>query len=140
MEGFLWVNLTGKNRVDNGSGLFGIGTVLPDGSKATDGFQALAMYDNPAQGGNGDGLIDANDAVWNQLRVWIDANHDGVCDPGEVAPLARYGVEAISLAPMRGTFVDANGNGHYLRGQYWRHVHNHVELFDVDGLTFQAVH
>src|SRR5438477_1878381 len=90
MEGFLWVNLTGKNRIDNGSELFGIGTVMPDGTKAKDGFQALAIYDQPSQGGNSDGVIDSHDAVWKELRVWIDANHNGICEPGEVSPLHKY--------------------------------------------------
>jgi hypothetical protein len=140
MEGFLWVNLAGKNRVDDGSELFGIATVMPDGKKAKDGFQALAMYDDAAQGGNADGVIDSNDAVWNKLRVWIDINHNGVCEPGEVNPLRKYGVEAISLAAVRSTFVDADGNGHFLRGHYWRHVGGHVQLFDIDGITFQGEH
>jgi len=36
MEGFLWLNLSGgKNCVDNGRELFGIGTRLPDGNPAT---------------------------------------------------------------------------------------------------------
>jgi hypothetical protein len=140
MEGFLWVNLTGRNRVDNGSELFGIGTVLPDGTKAKDGFQALAMYDDPSQGGNGDGIIDENDAVWNKLRVWIDTNHNGVCEPTEVHPLLKYGVEAISLSATRTTFVDSHGNGHYLRGHYWRHVGGRLEFFSIDGLTFQGEH
>ena len=138
MEGFLWVNLEGKNRVDNGTELFGIGTVLPDGTKAKDGFQALAVYDERAHGGNGDGMIDSHDAVWNKLRVWIDANHNGSCEPGEVYPIHKFGVEAISLSAIRTNFVDSHGNAHSLKGHYWRHVGGRLEVFDVDGLTFQS--
>jgi len=139
-EGFLWINLTGKNRVDNGSELLGIGTVLPDGTKAKDGFQALAVYDDPAQGGNGDGMIDSRDAVWNRLRVWIDANHNGICEPSEVFSLHKFGVEGVSLAAVSTTYVDGKGNGHHLRGQYWRHVGGQVQLFDIDSLSFQGEH
>ena len=137
MEGFLWVNLTGKNRVDNGSELFGIGTVLPNGSKATDGFQALAIYDELSQGGNGDHVINAQDDVWNKLRVWIDANHNGVCEPGEVFPLHKFGVESISLSAARTSLVDSSGNGHFLRGSYWRRINGVLQPFDIDGVTFQ---
>jgi hypothetical protein len=138
MEGLLWVNLTGKNRVDNGSELFGIGTVLPDGTKARDGFQALAMYDDPARGGNSDGVIDTSDAVWNKLRLWVDKNHNAICEPNEVNPIHKYGVERISLSATRTTFVDAQGNGHYLRSHYWRHVGGQLQVYDIDGLTFQG--
>lgn len=139
MEGFLWVNLTGKNRVDNGSELFGIGTVLPDGTKAQNGFEALAMYDQPAQGGNGDGVIDANDSVWNHLRVWVDANHDGVCDPSENKPLHAYGVDSIALDATPNTTPDAAGNVHRLRGHYSRHENGQQKFYAVESLNFQRV-
>lgn len=29
----------------------------------------------------GDGVIDTKDAVFNSLRLWIDSNHDGICQP-----------------------------------------------------------
>jgi hypothetical protein len=120
------------------SELFGIATVLPDGTKARDGFEALAIYDQQAQGGNGDDVIDANDAVWNRLRVWVDSNHDGICDPGEVSPLHKYGVEGIALSATRTTAVDSHGNGHFLRSHYWRRVGGRLLSFDIDGLTFQG--
>lgn len=140
VEGFLWINLTGKNRVDNGSELLGIGTVLPDGKRAADGFQALGIYDQPAQRGNGDGAIDAEDGVWNQLRVWVDANHNGICEASEVWPLHKFGIQGISLAAVPSTYVDQNGNGHHLRGQYWRHIGSRLELFDIDSVSFQGEH
>ena len=141
MEGFLWVNVDGKrNCVDDGSELFGIGTVLPDGTKATDGFQALSMYDLPSQDGNDDGVIDTSDVVWNKLRVWIDENHDGVCQPTEVNPLHKFGAESIPLNAVRTTFVDENGNGHSLRGHYTRRVDGRIQFFEIDALTFQGAH
>ncbi len=137
-EGFLWVNLSGKNRVDNGSELFGIGTVMPDGSKAPDGFTALAMYDQPAQGGNGDGIIDAHDAVWTKLRVWVDSNHNGVCDPGEVSPLAAYHVDGISLTTVAVNTVDAKGNRHEKRSECWRTNGNGRQSLDIESIGFQG--
>jgi hypothetical protein len=141
MEGFLWVNLTGKkNRVDNGSELFGIGTTLPDGTKAKDGFQALAMYDDPRQGGNGDGVIDANDAVWDKLRIWIDENHNGICEEGEVSSIHRFRIDGISLAAVKSNYIDPQGNGHSLHSRYWRRDGKRVLYYDIDGITFQGEH
>lgn len=137
-EGFLWVNLFGKNRVDNGSELFGIGTVMPNGSKAPDGFTALAIYDQASQGGNGDGVIDARDAVWPKLRVWVDRNHDGVCDPGEVFPLAAYNVDGISLATIAVNTVDAAGILHERRSVCWRRNGHRREPLDIESIGFQG--
>jgi hypothetical protein len=35
---------------------------------------------------------------WNRLRLWRDADHDGICDPGEALPSHRFGVLKIDLA------------------------------------------
>ncbi|HEX9986066.1 MAG TPA: hypothetical protein VGF69_22585 [Thermoanaerobaculia bacterium] len=118
MEAFLWLDLNHKDRVENGSELFGIGTVMPDGTKARGGFEALASYDERVRGGNRDGSIDANDEVWQHLRLWIDADHDGVCDPNETAPIARYGVAAIDLRSVEMNGFDDAGNLHVRRGRF----------------------
>lgn len=143
MEGFLYLDLGHKSRVENGRELFGTGTVLPDGSRAKDGFEALTVYDQPRYGGNGDGILDASDGVWNHLRVWIDVNHDGVCQPGETGPIHAYGVEQIPLAASRPNFVDPAGNTHVLQGVYLRWVtdgsRSFRAYFAIDSIAFQKV-
>lgn len=57
-----------------------------------DGFAALASED-----GNGDGIIDARDPIWNQLRVWVDASHDARVDGGELKTLAELGITQINV-------------------------------------------
>jgi len=114
-EGFLYLDLDHKGRVTNGGELFGVGTVMPDGSRGRDGFAALAVYD-----GNGDGVVDANDDVWNRLRIWVDANHDGICDPGETGPIHKYGVREIQIAAVTSNVVDEAGNLHKLSSVFHR--------------------
>ena len=61
-------------------------------SKARNGFEALAQYDE-----NGDGIIDEKDTAYSQLLVWRDANSDGVSQAEELVSLQEAGIQSISL-------------------------------------------
>lgn len=74
------------------------------------GIAALAFFDQPANGGNGDGKIDPQDAVYSRLLVWVDKNHDGISQPDELFTLAELGITSISLNPERAGWTDAYGN------------------------------
>jgi hypothetical protein len=102
-------DVDGNGSVDPGE-LFGSTMLLPDGTRATNGFQALAMYDEPAYGGNGDGLIGHDDAIWDRLRLWIDRNHDGLSQPREIESLGKEHIVSLTLNPLHLHRVEPNGN------------------------------
>jgi hypothetical protein len=102
-QGFLWLDHNENDAVDGGSELFG-------DLEAANGFEALKLYDLPDHGGNGDGVLDVHDAVWSQLRLWIDYNHDGMSQAGEIFSLAEKGVVALGLDYRASGRIDANGN------------------------------
>jgi hypothetical protein len=97
--------------VHNGKELFGNFTPQPP-SETPNGFAALAVYDD-----NHDGVIDARDAVWKSLRLWIDANHDGVSQPEELHTLAELGVNSISLHYKEEPWHDQFGNAFRYRAR-----------------------
>ena len=91
-DGFLCLDLNGNGAVDNGGELFGDNTLLADGTKAKNGFEALAQYDS-----NGDGVIDKNDEIFESLRIWVDADGSGTSSEGEMKTLSELGISGIKL-------------------------------------------
>ena len=90
--------------LDNGKGG---STVTPDellGAQSGDGFEDLAALDS-----NHDGVIDANDAAFSQLKVWVDQNLNGQLDSGELKSLSDLGITSISLSTTP-TNLTVNGN------------------------------
>ena len=110
-EGFLAMDRSGNGLVDNGSELFGVGTPLElEGRNAPNGFVGLAQYDMRELGGNDDGLITDADAIWPQLRIWVDADANGVATYSEMRSLKSYGITAIETIPKRHRYIDPAGN------------------------------
>ena len=63
-----------------------------------------------------DGQISADDPVYSQLRVWIDLNHDGLSEPGELHTLSEVWITQISTAYREIPLSDRHGNVFYFEG------------------------
>ena len=90
--GFLAIDLNGNGIVDDGSELFGEASLMPNGTRAKNGYLALAQYDT-----NKDKHIDSKDKVFSKLFVWFDYNQDGISQKDEMKSLAETKVSKISL-------------------------------------------
>ena len=112
-DGLLVWDKNGNGQIDNGTELFGNNTVLNNGGKAANGFAALAELD-----ANKDGKVDASDAASSQLRVFRDANSNGVVDAGELLSLAEAGVQSLNTGYTSQAVTDANGNQHLQTGSF----------------------
>lgn len=106
-DGLLVSDLNGDGLVSSGAELFGNHTLLKNGQKAANGFQALAEYDD-----NGDGKVDAQDASYASLQVWRDLNGNSISDAGELQSLADAGVVSINTGYTNSAHVDAHGHQH----------------------------
>jgi hypothetical protein len=108
-DAWLALDRDGSGTIDDGRELFGTATPQPPSSEPN-GFLALAVFDRPEAGGDGDGQISAGDAVFGDLLLWLDRNHDGASDPSELATLAEAGIVAIELEYHEARRRDRYGN------------------------------
>jgi hypothetical protein len=113
--------------VDGIDQLFGDNTLGPDKKFAKQGFAALAKYDD-----NKDQMIDGDDEVYPKLRLWKDANLDGIVQPDELFSLADKGVMLIDLRFDR-RFIekDAYGNITKFRSVVVMKDGSHMMIYDL---------
>ena len=69
------------------------------------GFAALKSLDS-----NADNAFTNADTAWTNVKVWTDANHDGLTDTGELKTLDELGITAINLTPTTQSGLVSGGN------------------------------
>lgn len=82
--------------------LFGDNTKGPDGNFSPNGFKALAKFDGTSGDGKRslsipDGYIDKDDPIFSELRLWKDANLDGIAQDSELLSLSQFNIDVLDL-------------------------------------------
>lgn len=105
-DAWLFRDHTGDGVATDGLELFGDMTEQerPAPGESRNGFRALAEYDD------GDGVVNANDPAFKELRLWTDANHDGVSTLDEVSDLATHGIVGLSVVYDEPRWPGPHGN------------------------------
>jgi hypothetical protein len=111
--------------INDGTEMFGEATVLANGERAQDGFEALTDLDT-----NQDGIINSQDQTFNSLAIWRDANTDGVTNAGELLTLAQHDIASLNLSYSESDRVD-NGNQLRLVSNYTTTDGTSYEMVDV---------
>jgi len=82
---------------------------------------------------NKDGLINASDTLFDELRTWTDTNLNGQVDLGELAALYRYGINNISVTPQTKDYTVAGNkitaSAYFTRVGY--DIRSTAKLYDV---------
>jgi len=112
-DGLLVMDRNNEGIINDGTELFGNQTILSNGQKASNGFQALSELDD-----NKDGKVDAQDSAFNQLKIWQDVDGDGYSNPDELKSLSDLGITAINLNSTPSTSTDAEGNTQTRAGSF----------------------
>ena len=94
---------------------------------APNGFAALASLDS-----NNDGIIDANDAAFADLKLWRDTNQDGTVNQStngagstntsELISLTAAGIVSLNLANVLKNQATGNGNTLTREGSFTKQV------------------
>ncbi len=118
-DAWLVLDRNGDGLIDSGRELFGVdtllsGTVGVDAVFARSGFEALRVLDTGSgqagSAGAGDGVFNADDAAFDQVRLWQDLNQDGISQANELFTLAQKNIRSISLIVSDTAINLGNGN------------------------------
>jgi hypothetical protein len=109
-DAWLVMDRNHNGQIDSGREMFGNVSPQPKVTEDKNGFISLAEFDKFKLGGNGDGVISDRDYFFRSLRLWTDANHNGISEANELRTLDQMRVDVVELDYKVSSRSDRNGN------------------------------
>ncbi len=94
-DGFLVQDTNANGKIDDISEMMG--------APGSSGFAELATLDS-----NEDGVIDSDDDDFDTLKIWKDANSNGLTETGELKTLTEWNITSIDVTPTTTTPVNGD--------------------------------
>lgn len=123
---FLVIDRNGDGIVNGSSEMFTDYAPTMAERASTNGYIQLGMENL-----NGDTALDANDPVWNRLKLWTDRNHDAVSQASELQSVADAGIASISIVFSEASRADRFGNEFRYKSQLTMEDGKKLKTFDV---------
>ena len=111
-------DINGNGQIDDGSELFGDQTVLSNGKKAANGFEALADLDS-----NQDGVFDGDDDAFGEVMVWQDLNQNGVANFCSKTGYMSVQSRKEHHWPLKSVQFQTLGRAIYIPSSFAKHNH-----------------
>ena len=127
-DGLLVRDINGNGQIDNGTELFGNNSVLSNGQKAANGFEALKDLDS-----NKDSVFNSLDATWNEIKIWKDTNQNGFVENGELLSMEEANIKEINLNYQNENIKDTNEN---IIGQTGNFIKNDNSIGNISDIWF----
>lgn len=120
-DGFLAVDRDGDGKINKLSEI----SFIQDKPGATSDLEGLKTWDT-----NNDGLLDKNDANFDKILLWVDANQNGRSTSKELRTLTEAGIAAIDLNGVATGYTADMGIDSY--------VQNNMKFIWADGAEGDA--
>ncbi|MBU6197840.1 MAG: hypothetical protein KGO93_09775 [Cyanobacteria bacterium REEB446] len=126
-DAFLVLDSNKDGKINSGKELFG------DQNGAENGFMELAKHDS-----NNDGVINEQDAIYKDLKLWADIDADGNVDEGEMKSLAELGLKSINtnFNGKAGDKRDEFGNDLSMQSTFTRELNGNTISGKVTDVLF----
>lgn len=133
-NGFLVWDKNQDGTINDGSEMFGEGTVMINGKHAENGVAAILELDS-----NHDRILNNQDDVWGYLQIWHDDNTNGITENGELASLFDWGIQSLALSFEKIDWVDENGNKHIYLTEASKENGENISVADIDFRTDNGI-
>jgi hypothetical protein len=117
-DAFVALDVNHNGRIESGLELLGGASPGPNGFATLNYYDGVTNLRSPQEDKRPrDGYLDKDDAIFDQLLLWTDANHNGISEPDELESVSHAGIVHFLLGYQRINLPLPNGSLATFEGQ-----------------------